>query len=263
MSDTFQKETKMFLRYLSLSALIASVSVISSLPALADTKNIVLVHGLSVDGSSWRPVYEILSGQGYRVSIVQAPLNGFDHDLDATQLVLDRQDGPVVLVGHSYGGVVITAAGNDPKVAALVYVAAFQPAAGETTGSLNEKMPPLLDPASVIVSEDGYITISEDGFLTDVVPELTPDDGRFLFASQAPTTATVFAAATGDDPAWLHKPSYAVVATNDRVINPELQRMMYERAGSFVTEVDAGHMLYMSDPQPVADVIMEAANAGN
>jgi pimeloyl-ACP methyl ester carboxylesterase len=250
-------------RDLLLAALITSVSAIGSVPALADTKNIVLMHGLSVDGSSWRLVYEILSGQGYQVSIVQAPLDGFDHDLDAVQLVLERQDGPVVLVGHSYGGVVITAAGNDSRVTSLVYVAAFQPASGETTGTLNAEMPPLLDPASVIVGANGYITISEDGFLTDVAPELVPGDARFLYAAQAPTTATVFAADVGPDPAWLHKPSYAIVATNDRVINPELQRMMYERAGSIVTEVDAGHMLYMSHPQAVADVIMEAAKSGN
>lgn len=253
----------MFLRNLSLAALIAFVPTINALPALADTKNIVLVHGLSVDGSSWRPVYDILDGQGYQVSIVQAPLNGFDHDLDAVQLVLDKQDGPVLLVGHSYGGVVITAAGNDPKVAALVYVAAFQPAAGETTGSLNAETPPLLDPASVIVSEDGYITISEDGFLTDIAPELPPADARFLFSSQSPSAASVFAAEAGDDPAWLHKPSYAIVATNDRVINPDLQRTMYERAGSFVTEVHAGHMVYISHPAEVAKIIVEATRTPN
>ncbi|QEE43203.1 alpha/beta hydrolase (plasmid) [Rhizobium sp. WL3] len=243
-------------------AILAATGVSSG--ALADTKNIVLVHGLSVDGSSWRPIYDILSGQGYNVSIVQAPLNGFDNDLHATRLVLDRQDGPVVLVGHSYGGVVITAAGNDPKVEALVYVAAFQPAPGESTGSLNAKTPPLLDPAFIVASEDGHITISEEGFQTDIAPELPSEDARFLFASQAPTPSSVFAVKAGDDPAWLHKPSHAIVARNDRVINPDLQRTMYARAGSIVTEVDAGHMLYLSHPQAVVDVIVEAArSAGN
>lgn len=229
--------------------------------ALADTKNVVLVHGLSVDGSSWRPVYDILTGQGYNVSIVQAPLNGFDNDVHAVQLVLDRQVGPVVLVGHSYGGVLITAVGNDPKVEALVYVAAFQPATGETTGSLNAERPPLLDSTAIVASEEGHITISEQGFLTDVAPDLPTEEARFLFSSQASTIASVFTAEAGDDPAWQHKPSYAIVATNDRVINPDLQRSMYKRAGSIVTEVNAGHMLYLSHPQAVAKVITEAARS--
>lgn len=240
-------------------AILAATGTSSS--ALADIKNIVLVHGLSVDGSSWRPVYDILSGQGYNVSIVQAPLNGFDNDLHATKLVLDRQDGPVVLVGHSYGGVLITAAGNDPKVEALVYVAAFQPAPGESTGSLNAQTSPLLDPAFIVASDDGHITISEQGFLTDIAPELASEDARFLFDSQAPTPSSVFAVKAGDDAAWLHKPSYAIVATNDRVINPDLQRSMSARAGSTVTEVDAGHMLYLSHPEAVANVIAEAARS--
>lgn len=246
---------------LMLAAFAATAAATISPAALAETRNVVLVHGLSVDGSSWRPVYDILAGQGYKVTIVQGPLNGFENDLLATQLALDQQDGPVVLVGHSYGGVVITAAGADPKVEALVYVAAFQPAAGETTGSLNAQTPPLLDPASVIVSEEGYISISQEGFLTDVAPELPTEDATFLFSSQAPTPSSVFAAEAGDDPAWLHKPSYAIVATNDRVISPDLQRTMYERAGSIVTEVDAGHMLYISHPEAVAEVIMEAARS--
>lgn len=240
-------------------AVLALIGVSPAAPA--DARNIVLVHGLSVDGSGWRPVYDILAGQGYKVSIVQMPLNGFDNDLDAARRVLQRQDGPVVLVGHSYGGVVITAAGNDPRVAALVYVAAFQPAAGETTGSLNADTPPLLDPASIVANADGHITISEQGFLIDVAPDLPPEDARFLFSSQASTVPGVFAAEAGADPAWLHKPSHAMVATNDRVINPDLQRSMYLRAGSIITEVDAGHMLHLTHPEAVANVIIEAARS--
>lgn len=249
----------MFVRNILLVALAMLALIGISSATLADIKNVVLVHGLSVDGSSWRPVYEILAGQGYKVSIVQMPLNGFDNDLHATQLVLDRQDGPVVLVGHSYGGVVITAAGNDPKVEALVYVAAFQPAAGETTGSLNAETPPILDSTSIVASEDGHITISEQGFLIDVAPDLPTEDARFLFSSQASTVPSVFTAEAGADPAWLHKPSHAIVATKDRVINPDLQRSMYVRAASIVTEVDSGHMLYLAHAQAVAKVIIEAA----
>lgn len=253
------------MRFLSFTFVsLATLAIVGASSALADTKNIVLVHGLSVDGSSWRPVYDILAGKGFNVSIVQAPLNGFHNDLNATRLVLERQDGPVVLVGHSYGGIVITAAGNDPKVEALVYVAAFQPAPGETTSSLNAKTPPLLDPAYIVASEDGHITITEEGFLTDIAPDLPADVVRFMFSSQAPTPSSVFAVETGENPAWLQKLSYAIVAAKDRVINPDLQRSMYARAGSIVTEVDAGHMLYLSHPDVVANVIVEAArSAGN
>ncbi|MFN4212056.1 MAG: alpha/beta hydrolase [Devosia sp.] len=251
------------MRFPSYTFLFLAVLAMTGVPsvALAKTKNVVLVHGLSVDGSSWRPVYDILVEQGYAVSIVQAPLDGFDNDLRATKLVLDRQDGPVVLVGHSYGGVVITAAGNDPKVEALVYVAAFQPAPGESTGTLNAENPPLLDPAFIVAGDDGHITISEQGFLTDIAPELPSDLARFLFASQAPTPSSIFGVQAGDQPAWRHKPSHAIVAMNDRVINPDLQRSMAARAGSIVTEVDAGHMLYLSHPQAVAAVIVEAARS--
>lgn len=240
-------------------AFLGATSVSSA--ALADTKNVVLVHGLSVDGSSWRPVYDIRTGQGYNVSIVQAPLNGFDNDVHAAPLVLNRQVGPVVFVGHSYGGVVTTAVGNDPKVEALVFIAAFQPATGETTGSLNAERPRLLDPTAIVASEEGHITISEQGFLIDVAPDLPTEEARFLFSSQASTIASVVPAEAGDDPAWQHKPSCARVATNDRVINPDLQRSMSTRAGSIVTEVNAGHMLCLSHPQAMAKGIIEAARS--
>lgn len=228
--------------------------------AFAQADNIVLVHGMNMDGSGWRPVYEILTEQGYNVSIVQQPLNGFEADLRATQQILDQQDGPVVLVGHSYGGVVITAAGNDPKVQALVYVAAFQPDTGETTGSLNEDFAPLLDPAAIAFSADGYVTITQEGFVRDIAPDLSSAEAGFLFASQTPTTTEVFMAET-QDPAWRHKPAFAVVATEDRVVSPELQRWMYERSGSDVTEIAASHMLYISQPEAVAEVIIRATQS--
>lgn len=227
-------------------------------PAFAGANSIVLVHGMNVDGSGWRPVYDILVEKGYQVSIVQQPLNGFESDLRATQVAIDKLEGPVVLVGHSYGGVVVTTAGNDPKVEALVYVAAFQPAVGETTGSLNAAMPPLLDPAAVAITEDGYVSITRDGFVQDIAPDLPEADAHFLFASQTPTTSTVFMAET-TDPAWEHKPSFAIVATQDRVVDPALQRMMAERAGSKTIEIKAGHLVYVSQPDAVAAVIVEAA----
>lgn len=250
----------MLIRNLSLAALAITAPALASTAVFAEAKNIVLVHGMNMDGASWRPVYDLLTEQDYNVTIVQEPLNGFEGDLQATRLAIDKQDGPVILVGHSYGGVVITTVGNDPKVKALVYLAAFQPAAGETTGTLNAAHPPLLDAAGVIISEDGFVSISEEGFLTDIAPDLPPEEARFLFASQTPTTSGVFVAET-NDPAWLHKPSFAVVAANDRVINPDLQRTMYERADSVVTEVEAGHMLYVSQPEAIAKVIMDAAKS--
>lgn len=257
-----QMNIKLPMAWVGAKALLAAATILFSTlganSAFAQADNIVLVHGMNTDGSGWQSVYEILTEQGYNVSIVQQPLNGFEGDLRATQQVLDQQDGPVVLVGHSYGGVVITAAGNDPKVEALVYVAAFQPDTGETTGSLNEAFAPLLDPDAVRFSSDGYVTISREGFVRDIAPDLSPDVAEFLFASQTPTTIDVFVAAT-QEPAWRHKPAFAVVATEDRVVSPELQRWMYERSGSDITEIAASHVLYMSQPQAVAAVIMRAA----
>lgn len=249
----------MLIRNLSFAALAIAVPALVSTPVFAGANNIVLVHGMNMDGASWRPVYGLLTDQGYNVTIVQEPINGFEGDLQATPLVLDKQDGPVVLVGHSYGGVVITTAGNDPKVEALVYVAAVQPAAGEITGTLNGATPPLLDPAGVIMSEHGFVSISEEGFLKDIAPDLPPEEARFLFASQTPTTSGVFVAEK-KDPAWLHKPSFAVAAEKDRAINPDVQRTKYERAGSGFTKVEAGHKLYVSQPEAISKAIVDPAS---
>jgi pimeloyl-ACP methyl ester carboxylesterase len=229
-------------------------------PAQATVKNIVLVHGMGVDGSGWRAVHDILRGKGYAVTVVQQPLTGFSDDLKATQRSLDQQQGPVVLVGHSYGGVVITTAGNDPKVRALVYVAAIQPDRGDTMGSLNAKMPSAYDPKGSIVGADGYTVSTRDAILRDVAQDLPPGDAEFLAASAVPTTTAVFTAPTVD-PAWRHKPSFGIVATQDRTVNPDLERWMYERSNTAVTEVKSGHMVLMSHPQEVADVIMKAAES--
>lgn len=241
------------------SAAIVISLVTSTAPAFAEA-NIVLVHGMNVDGSGWRPVYDILVGKGYAVTVVQQPLTGFKNDLDATLASMEEIEGPIVLVGHSYGGVVVTTAGNDPKVEALVYISAFQPDTGETTGSLNAGTPPLLDQTAVRITDEGYVTISKDGFVRDIASDLSEVDATFLFSSQTATSSAVFAAQT-EDPAWKHKPSYALVATQDRVIDPTLQRMMAERAGSNTKEIEAGHLVYISQPEAVADVIVAAAEA--
>lgn len=245
-------------------ATFAFMAMGSTVPSVAaEVKNIVLVHGMNMDGTSWRPVYDILSEAGYHVTIVQEPLTGFDDDVRAAQLALDKQEGAVVLVGHSYGGMVISAVGNDPKVQALVYVAAFQPDAGETTGYLSSLYPSLLNPSAVVIGEHGFVTINREGFLRDVAHDLSADDASFLFDSQAPTTSAVFTA-TVQQPAWKQKPSFGIIATGDRIVSPALQRWMYERAGSPITEIKAGHMLYISQPKAVAAVIMAAAkNHGN
>ncbi|MGV1947555.1 MULTISPECIES: alpha/beta fold hydrolase [Agrobacterium] len=238
------------------AALLSSVAVTA--PALADARNIVLVHGALVDGSGWRGVYDILTRDGYNVSIVQQPLTSLDQDIAATMRVVDQQDGDVVLVGHSYGGTIITAAGDDPKVKALVYVAALQPEKGESTAQLLQSMPsPTKD---IKPSKDGFLLIDRSKFAADFGADLPKDQAEFMARSQMPVavvaTDTPVAAA-----AWHEKPSYAIVAKDDMTINPDLERWMYKRAGSTVTEVEGSHAIYISQAAAVAKVIEEAAKA--
>lgn len=250
---------KRTLRAAAAAALVASTAI-SATPATAAARNIVLVHGMGNDGSVWKPVYQILTAKGYRVCIAQEPLTGFDEDVKAVQRAIAAQEGPVVLVGHSYGGVVITTAGNDPKVKALVYVAALQPDVADTMGSLNAKFPAALDANGVIAGPDGFITVKRATYLKDVTPDLPLTMGKFLADSQAPTNSSVFTAPTVD-PAWKHKPAYGIVATEDRTVSPTLERWMYKRSGTQITEVRSGHMVHLSHPQAVADAIIRAAQA--
>lgn len=249
---------------LKISSIAASATLLAtlliSIPAWADAKNIVLVHGMNMDGSSWRQVYDVLEGKGYDVSMVQLPLTGFDEDILATQRILDRQTGSVVLVGHSYGGVVITDAGKDPKVEALVYVAAIQPDIGDTLASLNESMPSAFDPTNLIFNSDGYSTVSTEGFIRDSAADVPVDEARFIAASQTPTSSDVFTAAVAAA-AWKDKPTFGVVATLDRTVNPDLERWMYARSGTQVTEIEASHMVYISHAEAVAEVIIKAAES--
>lgn len=249
----------MSLKHPVLIPFLAALLLMAS-PAAADATNIVLVHGMNADGSSWRPVYDILLEQGYTVSIVQEPLTGFADDVAATKRIVGWQDGPVVLVGHSYGGVVITEAGNDPKVGALVYVAAIQPDLGETMGSLNQTMPSEFDMSSSVFSPDGYVISGAEAFVRDAAADVPEADARYLAASQTPTNTEVFTAAISAA-AWHTKPTFGVVATKDRTVNPDLQRWMYERSGTHITEVEASHMVQLSQPAAVAAVIVEAAKA--
>ena len=248
------------LRLLTATALVAvSMTAVpaNAAPARA-IKNIVLVHGAFVDGSGWNAVSDILVAHGYAVSIVQPPETSLDDDIAATNRVLDQQDGPAVLVGHSYGGAVITGAGNNPHVAALVYVAAFQPDVGESLGSLGAKMPPAGKP--LIPSADGFLFIDRANFHADFAADVDIATTALMARSQVPLSIKAASAPT-TAPAWKVKPSYAIVATQDRSINPDLERFMYKRSGSITTEIVASHAVYISQPKAVAAIIEKAATA--
>jgi pimeloyl-ACP methyl ester carboxylesterase len=222
------------------------------------TRNIVIAHGAYVDGSGWRAVYDILEKDGYHVTIVQEPLTGLADDVAATKRVLDLQDGPVVLVGHSYGGSVISIAGADPKVTRLVYVAGLQPDVGETAGQLLAKFPDRN--TAVQPAGEGYLRLDPAKFPATFAADVDPAEARFMAASQVPIATAAFGAQT-TAAAWRTKPSYAILTAHDIAANPDLQRWMYERSGSKVTTVEASHAVYISQPKIVAHVIEEAATS--
>jgi pimeloyl-ACP methyl ester carboxylesterase len=229
-----------------------------TLPAIAaPIKNIVLVHGAFVDGSGWRPVYDILIKDGYNVSLVQEPLTSFTEDVAATKRILARQDGPCVLVGHSYGGAIITEAGNDPHVTALVYIAAHALDVGETEAANGKKFPN--STKAVIKTPDGFLFLNPSDFYADFAADLPRDEAEFEAHAQMPTSAQVFTALIAD-PAWKTKPSWYMVAKADRIINPDLERLYAKRAHSHTVEIDgASHSVYESRPKEVAALIEQAA----
>lgn len=221
------------------------------------TRNIVLVHGAFADGSGWRPVYDRLVAKGYKVSIVQEPETSLAEDVEATKRVIAQQDGPVILVGHSWGGQVITDAGTDPKVKALVYVAAIVPDAGESTKSLHARMPP----ASKGVQEvaGGYLMLDPAQFRADFAADVPKKLAEFMARSQVLIAASSLEA-PAQAAAWKDKPSFGIVAGADRTINPDLQRWMYKRAGAKVTEVPgSSHVVFLSHTDKVVAVIEDAA----
>jgi pimeloyl-ACP methyl ester carboxylesterase len=218
----------------------------------------VLVHGALSDGSGWRDVYDILKKDNFSVSVVQLPLTGLSDDVAATQRVLDRQDGPTLLVGHSYGGTVITVAGAHPRVRALVYVAALQPDVGESTSMLAASIPGLVSSSDFQPSGDGYIFFNPEHFAAEVAADVPLPLADFLAYAQKPVATAAFDAPV-PHAAWRDKPSFAVVATDDRELNPELARWMYRRSASVITEIKASHLVYISQPEAVASVIARAA----
>jgi pimeloyl-ACP methyl ester carboxylesterase len=223
-------------------------------------RNIVLVHGGFVDGSGWESVYRGLRKQGFTVSIVQNPTTSLADDVESTRWILAQQEGPVILVGHSYGGVVITEAGNEPSVAGLVYIAAFAPDAGESVASLIKDPPAGAPVPPILPPRDGYLLLDKSKFAASFAADVNPELAGFMADAQVPWGVEALQGAVSQ-PAWRVKPSWYLVATEDRMIPPPAQRAMSQRAGSTVSEVRGSHAIYVSQPGPVVDLITLAARS--
>ena len=219
---------------------------------------VVLIHGGFVDGSGWRGVYDRLRAQGHRVAVVQNPTVSLEGDVAATKQVLDDLDGQAVLVGHSYGGVVVTETGSDPRVAGLVYIAAFAPDKGESVNTLIADPPPGAPVPPILPPRDGYLFLDREKFHDSFAGDLPADEAQFMADSQVPWGVDALGGAVSE-PAWRAKPSWYLVATDDRMIPPPAQRTMAERAGATVAEAAGSHSIYLSQPQAVADLIKQAA----
>jgi pimeloyl-ACP methyl ester carboxylesterase len=215
---------------------------------------IVLVHGGFVDGSGWEGVYRILKNNGYEVSIVQNPTISLTDDVAATKRILAAQDSPAILVGHSYGGVVITEAGNDPKVVGLVYIAAFAPDTGESVASLIQNPPPGAPVPPILPPQDGYLFLDKAKFPAAFAADVDSEKATFMADSQVPWGLDALNGAVGA-PAWKTKPSWYLVASDDHMIPPPAQRFMAERAGATVVEDEGSHAIYVSRPSAVAQII--------
>jgi pimeloyl-ACP methyl ester carboxylesterase len=221
---------------------------------------VVLVHGGFVDGSGWESVYATLKKDGYRVSVVQNPTVSLADDVATTRRVLDAQDLPVILVGHSYGGVVVTEAGRHPKVVGLVYIAAFAPDTGESVESLIRSPPPGAPVPPILPPQDGYLSLDRAKFAASFAADVEPRKAEFMADSQVPWGVAALAGSV-TEPAWKTKPSWYLVATEDKMIPPPAQRLMSKRAGSKVVEVAGSHAIYVSQPAAVAALIVQAADA--
>lgn len=222
------------------------------------TPSIVLVHGGFVDGSGWEGVYRILRRDGFNVAVAQIPTISLEDDVVATKRVIAAQGGPVILVGHSYGGAVITEAGNDPQVIALVYVAAFALDSGESVQSLLAKSPPGAPVPPILPPRDGFLLLDRNKFHQSFAADLNAEKASFMADSQVPGGVESLASAISE-PAWKNKPSWYLVATADRMIPPDAQRLMSSRAGATVVEEEGSHSIYVSKPEVVAALIETAA----
>lgn len=230
----------------------------SAVSNTAPTKNVVLVHGGFVDGSGWQGVHNALTRKGYNVTIVQNPTTSLADDVAFTKRAIAAQDGPVVLVGHSYGGVVVSEAGTDEKVASVVYIAAFAPDAGESVSSLIANPPPGAPVPPILPPVDGFLSLDKAKFAASFAADVDAETAAFMAASQVPWGVEALTGAV-TSPAWKVKPTFYLVATEDRMIPPPAQRMMAQRAGSTVTEAAGSHAVYVSRPEVIADFIAQAA----
>lgn len=227
-------------------------------PHASTVKNVVLVHGGFVDGSGWQGVYNDLKKKGYNVTVVQNATASLADDVATTRRAIDAQDGPVILVGHSYGGAVITEAGNDPKVAGLVYIAAFAPDTGESVSSLIKNPPPGAPVPPILPPVDGYLLLDKAKFPASFAGDVNPAEAAFMADSQVPWGIKALEGAV-TEPAWKTKPSWYLLTTEDKMIPPDAQRLMSKRAHATVVEVKGSHAVYVSQPLAVADLIEKAS----
>ena len=220
--------------------------------------NVVLVHGGFVDGSGWEGVYKTLTRNGYSVTVVQNPTMSLEDDVAYTKRALAAKDGPAILVGHSYGGAVITQAGNDPKVTGLVYITAFAPDKGESVATLMKDSPPGAPVPPILPPQDGFLFLDKAEFHAAFAADVDPEKAAFMADSQVPWGVAALSGKISE-PAWRAKPSWYLIATEDKAIPPDAQRAMSKRAGSTVVEVKGSHAVYVSQPDAVAALIQEAA----
>jgi len=225
-----------------------------------EARTVVLVHGGFVDGSGWEGVYKILRKAGYTVAIVQNPTISLADDVAATKRIIGMQDSPVILVGHSYGGAVITEAGNDPKVAGLVYITAFAPDKGESVSTLIKDPPPGSPVPPILPPQDGFLFLDKAKFPASFAADVEAERAAFMADSQVPWGVEALSG-TISEPAWKTKPSWYLIATDDKMIPPAAQRLMSKRAGSTVVEAAGSHAIYVSQPNAVAGIIETAAGA--
>ena len=257
---TLRSASSIFLG-LAIAATLIPEAVAQTVPAGA--KNILLVHGAWADGSSWLKVIPLLEAKGYHVVSVQIPLTSLADDVAATKRAIALQDGPSILVGHSYGGVVITEAGSDPKVSGLVYVSAFAPAEGESVGSISKPYPQTPIGAEIRPDSQGFLSVTSKGIAEDFAQDLSEKEKQLLAATQIPVNMTAFGTPV-TTAAWKTKPSWFMVAGNDRVISPELEKAEAQAMKATTVIVPSSHVIMLSHPKETADVIKDAAEkSGN